>query len=172
MRALVGLCKLGASGGNDASLRPFADGSATKLAEACRRFLINPGKDNDLRYVITYCRSSKIIKVFRKSQNCRYQGFLYCYEETWPRSSPSLTRGPRTDIPRPGNEPGTPRWEANTRKKPFEQLVNSYSENLPTYEPATLFCLLMEVFGSGSRRPKNLRTLDPKHCLELIIFFL
>jgi hypothetical protein len=50
VRALVGLCKLGASGGHDASLRPFADGSATKLAEACRRFLINPGKDNDLRY--------------------------------------------------------------------------------------------------------------------------
>jgi hypothetical protein len=49
VRALVGLCKLGASGGHDASLRPFADGSATKLAEACRRFLINPGKDNDLR---------------------------------------------------------------------------------------------------------------------------
>jgi len=49
VRALVGLCKLGASGGNDASLRPFADGSSTKLAEACRRYLINPGKDNDLR---------------------------------------------------------------------------------------------------------------------------
>ena len=52
VRALVGLCKLGASGGHDASLRPFADGSATKLAEACRRFLINPGKDNDLRYML------------------------------------------------------------------------------------------------------------------------
>ena len=49
VRALVGLCKLGASGGHDASLRPFADGSSTKLAEACRRFLINPGKDDDLR---------------------------------------------------------------------------------------------------------------------------
>jgi len=49
VRALVGLCKLGASAGHDASLRPFADGSTTKLAEACRRFLINPGKDRDLR---------------------------------------------------------------------------------------------------------------------------
>ena len=49
VRALVGLCKLGASGGSDAALRPFADGSSTKLAEACRRFLINPGKDSDLR---------------------------------------------------------------------------------------------------------------------------
>jgi len=49
VRALVGLCKLGASGGSDASLRPFADGSSTKLAEACRRFLIKPGKDTDLR---------------------------------------------------------------------------------------------------------------------------
>ena len=36
VRALVGLCKLGASGGSDAALRPFADGSSQKLAEACR----------------------------------------------------------------------------------------------------------------------------------------
>ena len=49
VRALVGLCKLGASSGHDASLRPFADGSTTKLGEACRRILINPGKDRDLR---------------------------------------------------------------------------------------------------------------------------
>ena len=31
VRALVGLCKLGASGGSDAALRPFADGGSTKL---------------------------------------------------------------------------------------------------------------------------------------------
>lgn len=49
VRALVGLCKLGASAGHDASMRPFEDGSTTKLADACRRFLINPGKDRDLR---------------------------------------------------------------------------------------------------------------------------
>ena len=49
VRALVGMCKLGASSGHDASLRPFADGSTEKLAEACRRFLVNPGKDRDLR---------------------------------------------------------------------------------------------------------------------------
>jgi hypothetical protein len=49
VRALVGLCKLGASGASDAALRPFADGSSTKLAEACRRFLVNPEKYSDLR---------------------------------------------------------------------------------------------------------------------------
>ena len=49
VRALVGLCKLGASSGNDASLRPFADASTTKLAEACRRILIHPGKDREMR---------------------------------------------------------------------------------------------------------------------------
>ena len=49
VRALVGMCKLGASSGHDASLRPLADGSSEKLAEACRRFLVNPGKDRDLR---------------------------------------------------------------------------------------------------------------------------
>lgn len=49
VRALVGLCKLGSSGGSDATIRPFADGATTKLAEACRRFLINPKKDKDMR---------------------------------------------------------------------------------------------------------------------------
>jgi len=49
VRALVGMCKLGSSGGHDASMRPLADGSSEKLAEACRRFLVNPGKDRDLR---------------------------------------------------------------------------------------------------------------------------
>lgn len=49
IRALVGLCKLGASGGNDASLQPFAEGSTLKLAEACRRFLLHPGHDQDIR---------------------------------------------------------------------------------------------------------------------------
>nr|CAI5825732.1 unnamed protein product [Callosobruchus analis] len=38
IRALVGLCKLGSSSGNDASVKPFAEGSTLKLAEACRRF--------------------------------------------------------------------------------------------------------------------------------------
>jgi tetratricopeptide (TPR) repeat protein len=49
VRALVGLCKLGSSGGLDASIRPFAEGSTKKLAEACRRFLCKPGKDKDIR---------------------------------------------------------------------------------------------------------------------------
>lgn len=46
---MVGLCKLGSSSGTDAGWRPFADGSTLKLAEACRRFLINPAKDKDMR---------------------------------------------------------------------------------------------------------------------------
>lgn len=49
VRALVGLCKLGSSGGSDASVKPFAEGSTLKLAEACRRFLLHPGQDQDLR---------------------------------------------------------------------------------------------------------------------------
>lgn len=49
VRALVGLCKVGSSGGVDASIRPFAEGATLKLAEACRRFLIKPGKDKDIR---------------------------------------------------------------------------------------------------------------------------
>ncbi|KAG6461445.1 hypothetical protein O3G_MSEX012640 [Manduca sexta] len=49
VRALVGLCKVGSFGGDDASIRPFAEGSTKKLAEACRKFLVNPTKDNDVR---------------------------------------------------------------------------------------------------------------------------
>ncbi|XP_072934544.1 protein unc-45 homolog B [Epargyreus clarus] len=49
VRALVGLCKIGSFGGDDASIRPFADGSTKKLAEACRRFLVNPAKEKDMR---------------------------------------------------------------------------------------------------------------------------
>jgi len=49
VRALVGMCKLGSSGGHDASISPLAAGSTEKLAEACRRFLVNPAKDRDLR---------------------------------------------------------------------------------------------------------------------------
>lgn len=49
IRALVGLCKLGSSGGHDASIRPFADGSTAKMAGACRRFLVKPGKDRDIK---------------------------------------------------------------------------------------------------------------------------
>ena len=49
VRALVGLCKLGSVGGTDASIRTFADGSTSKLAKACKQFLINPSKDKDIK---------------------------------------------------------------------------------------------------------------------------
>ncbi|CAG7734226.1 unnamed protein product [Allacma fusca] len=45
VRALVGLAKLGSSGGTDASFKPFSEGANIKLMEACRRFLLNPAKD-------------------------------------------------------------------------------------------------------------------------------
>lgn len=49
VRALVGLCKLGASGGSDASIRPLEEGVTKKLAEACRRYLIDNSKNIDSR---------------------------------------------------------------------------------------------------------------------------
>lgn len=49
IRALVGLCKLGSSGGTDASIRPFSEGSTLKLAEACRRFLVHPNTNPDTK---------------------------------------------------------------------------------------------------------------------------
>ena len=47
-RVLFGFSELGASGGSDAAIMPFADCSSTKLAEAFRRFL-NQEKDSELR---------------------------------------------------------------------------------------------------------------------------
>ena len=66
VRALVGLCKLGASGGSDATMRPFADGSSTKLAEACRRFLVNPGKDADLRRCLKFFIKTLVVQTISR----------------------------------------------------------------------------------------------------------
>ncbi len=41
------------------------------------------------------------------------------YGETWLTSSLSSSRGPKTDISRPGIKPRTPRWEANTLAKSY-----------------------------------------------------
>ena len=40
VRALVGLCKLGAVGGSNINARLFAEGSGLKLENACRKFLV------------------------------------------------------------------------------------------------------------------------------------
>ncbi|XP_017540512.1 protein unc-45 homolog B [Pygocentrus nattereri] len=45
IRALVGLCKLGSAGGDDYSMRQFAEGSTEKLAKQCRKWLCNPSLD-------------------------------------------------------------------------------------------------------------------------------
>ncbi|XP_071628463.1 protein unc-45 homolog B-like [Temnothorax longispinosus] len=49
VRALVAFCKMGNSGDSDATTRPFADGVTKELTEACRRLLINPKKENNMR---------------------------------------------------------------------------------------------------------------------------
>uniref|UniRef100_A0A7N8WPX5 Protein unc-45 homolog B n=1 Tax=Mastacembelus armatus TaxID=205130 RepID=A0A7N8WPX5_9TELE len=49
IRALVGLCKLGSAGGDDYSLRQFAEGSTEKLAKQCRKWLCNPQIDTKTR---------------------------------------------------------------------------------------------------------------------------
>lgn len=49
VRALVGLCKLGSFGGTDSSVRPFSEDTSRKLATACRKFLVNPQNDKDIR---------------------------------------------------------------------------------------------------------------------------
>ncbi|RWS10668.1 Protein unc-45-like protein [Dinothrombium tinctorium] len=49
VRALVGLCKIGSVGGTDASFRLISDFSITKLTAACKKYLLNPSKDRDLK---------------------------------------------------------------------------------------------------------------------------
>ncbi|XP_071755906.1 protein unc-45 homolog B [Centroberyx gerrardi] len=49
IRSLVGLCKLGSAGGDDYSLRQFAEGSTEKLAKQCRKWLCNPQIDTRTR---------------------------------------------------------------------------------------------------------------------------
>ncbi|XP_048837352.1 protein unc-45 homolog B [Brienomyrus brachyistius] len=45
IRSLVGLCKLGSAGGDDYSMRQFAEGSTEKLAKQCRKWLCNSSID-------------------------------------------------------------------------------------------------------------------------------
>ncbi|XP_071568457.1 protein unc-45 homolog B-like [Temnothorax nylanderi] len=53
VRALVGLCKISKFEKSIlrgyTTIEPFADGATKKLAEICRRFLINPEKEKDMR---------------------------------------------------------------------------------------------------------------------------
>ena len=51
VRAMVGLCKLGASsGGNAGSGAPFAPGATLKLEKACRRFLVSKKKNSLMKW--------------------------------------------------------------------------------------------------------------------------
>lgn len=49
VRALVGLCKLGSSGGGNVNAQPFAEGASLKLANTCRRVLISTKKGSGLK---------------------------------------------------------------------------------------------------------------------------
>ncbi len=85
-----------------------------------------------IRHVNTNCyltTSKCLIKVLHQTYglNLNYvqlfwnrictEFLMHFYEETWPRSPPSLTRGPRTDMFQPGIEPGPPWWKASTLEK-------------------------------------------------------
>lgn len=48
VRALVGLCKLGAVGGSNINARLFAEGSGLKLERACRKFLVGNAQHSSL----------------------------------------------------------------------------------------------------------------------------
>ena len=49
VRALVGLCKVGSSGGGNINARPFAEGADLKLANTCRRVLVSTKKSLGLK---------------------------------------------------------------------------------------------------------------------------
>ena len=48
VRALVGLCKLGAAGGSNVNARLFAEGAGLKLEKACRKFLVSNAQHSSL----------------------------------------------------------------------------------------------------------------------------
>ena len=50
VRAMVGLCKLGASSGGNASGAPFAPGATLKLEKTCRRFLVSKKKSSLMKW--------------------------------------------------------------------------------------------------------------------------
>ena len=50
VRAMVGLCKLGASSGGNVNNEPFAEGATLKLEKACRRFLVTKKKQSLLKW--------------------------------------------------------------------------------------------------------------------------
>jgi hypothetical protein len=53
------------------------------------------------------------------------------YRETWPGSSLYSSRGPRTDMSRPGIEPRRPAWEASTLEKShLDSLYVGFTEPL------------------------------------------
>lgn len=49
VRALVGLCKIGSVGGDDAGIKPFSDGSIHKLVSACKKFITSSSRSRDIR---------------------------------------------------------------------------------------------------------------------------
>lgn len=49
VRALVGMCKLGTSGGGNVNAQPFAKGATLKLANTCRKVLVNHSKGSNLK---------------------------------------------------------------------------------------------------------------------------
>ena len=49
VKALVGLCKLGSTGGGNVNARPFAEGATLKLEKTCRKYLVSTKKGEDLR---------------------------------------------------------------------------------------------------------------------------
>ncbi len=78
---------------------------------------------------------SSLISLYATQENIRFSvsQVSFCWgfqdqnqniEESWPRSSPSSTRAPKTDISRPGIKLGPPRWVTSTlAKEQFGMLI-------------------------------------------------
>ncbi len=81
---------------------------------------------------------------------------------TWPGSSLSYSRGPRTDMSRPGFEPGPPAWEASTLEKRYlDSLFAGYSEPLLSRHLLTTFGPLHYPFFLASLLTCALWNLNP-----------
>ncbi len=69
------------------------------------------------------------VRIFTVKQDISHKG--HQCGDTWPRSSPSITWGPETDMSWPGNKPGPSAVGGeHSSKELFEQRVNNYSEHV------------------------------------------
>jgi hypothetical protein len=83
------------------------------------------------------------------------------------------TRGPKTDVSRPGIKTGPPLWEASTLAKGYsKQQINSYSKRLNVIFVHVTRFKFVPVFPLHDLLPKGSHFLNKCAPLTILLFFL